>query len=212
MMEHLGESCAPVMLQFLDPLIRYVADADSTVRQAACYGMVPAAKLTMFDDKAVEVANLLVRVVTHADAEKKANRTATDNAVAGLGSVILHKAHLLGPDVEAMTQVWLKAMPLKSDEAEGEKVHGMLVDQIVAENPIFLGSDGRNLPVALGVLTSVFKTQFSNKEVDEKIKVLFSKMTTAQMEEFGKGFNKKQKKGLQKIVTELATPAPVVAA
>jgi hypothetical protein len=206
MLAHMGarvhahwQTLMPIMLQDL-------TNADSELRQPACYGISLAAKDPNFAAMAQQAAEILAKVITETRARSKKKsekpaQAAADNALSALVNILQNHQASVASAAPQLWEVWFNGMPCQEDEEEGKKNNKILVQLIMSENPAALNL----LPKLLGLLVDAYKTDMVDTETSTGIAQLCVKLGEEKLKQVGAGFTDKQKKKLTRIVREGAS-------
>mmetsp|Transcript_32082 Transcript_32082/g.51405 ORF Transcript_32082/g.51405 Transcript_32082/m.51405 type:complete len:1109 (+) Transcript_32082:54-3380(+) len=204
---HLGARIHAQWQQLMPILLQDLTNADSALRQPACYGISLAAKDPNFAAMAQQAAEILAKVITETRGRSKKKsekpaQAAADNALSALVSILQnHQASVASASAQ-LWEVWYNGMPCQEDEEEGQKNNKILVQLIMSENPAALNL----LPKLLAVLVDAYKTDMAEKETSSAIAGLCVKLGEAKLQQVGAGFTEKQKKKLTRIMREAANP------
>merc|ERR1711879_96479 len=113
-------------------------------------------------------------------------------------SLAVHKPN--ESQAAAVMPALLSKLPIKEDEEEAKKVHKIVVEQLMAENQVFVGGD--NLQQILRILAEVYKQEnLCEKETDEKIVQVFKGLPRDLIVQHAANFSEKQQKKIERILT-----------
>ncbi|CBZ53225.1 putative importin beta-3 subunit [Neospora caninum Liverpool] len=132
-------------------------------------------------------------------------KAATDNTAAALGDLLRHYGgSMSAEEQQVLLASWLENLPLKQDETEGLRMHKFLMEAVLQNNAVVLGQNASNLPRLLQILCAVYRTDFSDSDLNEEIKKLFAQINTtsqpAPLAALCQSFTAKEQKKLQKIL------------
>merc|ERR1719159_345623 len=124
LLEHVKDASTPIWPVFMPPLFDALGDKDADARTAAAYAVNLASPIGPFSEAAPEAFRRLAKVVSQPAPKKRDEKAkvATENAVAALLELAIHKGNLCPPEINAFAMA-LEKMPLKADEEEAKKVH-----------------------------------------------------------------------------------------
>lgn len=177
LLEFLQEKSVCLWEHFMDALLRNINHVDDKVRQAACYGVIQAAKIQQFEKYATVAVDFLLKFIHQNTANKKSKEliVAMDNAVAALGDVVLlHTAKF--NNAEELIKVWLNNLPIKDDVGEGRRVHKNLIDLVSQNHPLLFGKDDSNTPKIVEIFLTIYETDVSDSECNKKIVTLINSL------------------------------------
>lgn len=202
MIEYLKSRIVPVWPQFLGYIFKYVENKNANVRQSACYGVSLLARMPEFagmeNEAAAKIAASLRLIITSSSSSKREQQAATDNAVAALGEIIkYHGANL--KDAASYLNMWLKHLPLKSDEEEGQRVHQGLMDLIIANDPSILGPDNCNMGQLAKIFITIYETDFSTEQLNSQIIQLMKHLGDGFLQQLGPSLPKRLQMQLKAI-------------
>lgn len=189
-------------------VIAFAQAKDATLRQASCFCLALMMKLPALDAALVsQVLNVFSNVVNAPDANAKDNKSATENAVAGLvhttlsqmlpGSPLAEKAPLLAG-------LCLSHLPLVSDDQEAQKIHEALATALLSSpSHVFWGENASHSPQISRIFAAIYKTHLSNDATDAKVLNLFKtsipKETLANVIHSTTNLTPAEKRGLLKL-------------
>lgn len=202
LLEFLQEKSVCLWDYFIDKLLMNINHSDDKVRQAACYGVIQAAKIEAFGKYANVAVEYLVKFIQTANGNKKTKEciSALDNAVAALGDVVLlHTAKFT--NAEELIKLWLNYLPLKEDDAEGRRVHKHLIDLVTQNHPLLFGKDDSNTAKIVEIFLTIYETDFSDEDCNKKIAQLMVSLDQNYLNNIVSTLNPKQAKKLNHIMT-----------
>eukprot|EP00929_Paragymnodinium_shiwhaense_P000644 TRINITY_DN100890_c0_g1_i1.p1 TRINITY_DN100890_c0_g1~~TRINITY_DN100890_c0_g1_i1.p1 ORF type:complete len:1112 (-),score=403.40 TRINITY_DN100890_c0_g1_i1:307-3642(-) len=207
MLEHLQGRITGQWPQFMPQLLQGIVNADTNLRQPACYGASLAAKEPAFAPLAAETASKLAEVITQSRSrtKKKSERPAqacADNALSALMEVMRCHSATVASNEAQLWNVWVQGLPCQEDEQEGKKNHQFLLQMVDAEKAQVIGANCEHLPHILGVFVDIYKTDMASDETSAAIGKLFLKFGQAKLEQMAGQLKDKQQKKLLRIYRE----------
>lgn len=141
-----GPECAKYQEFFLRPMIQYVSDKSSEVRQAAAYGCGVLGQFggEAFAQACAEALPRLMEVIGDVESRSPENVNPTENAISAVTKILKYNSKAI--NVDEMLPHWLSWLPVVEDEDEAPHVYGYLCDLIEANHPVVLGPNNANLP------------------------------------------------------------------
>ena len=154
--------------------VKSIETDDVGLKQSAAFGLGVCAMVgrESYAPHALSVMQLLANMVDEAakaaaaggdgDDDGEDMGLATDNALGAVGKIFVctfNSGATAPPAVGALMTRWLAALPCESDLIESRKIHAMLADFVLANNPAIMGENGRNLPVILGIIAAILARQ-----------------------------------------------------
>jgi hypothetical protein len=114
----------------LPSAIAYVTDADSSVRQAAVYGMGCAAQSggDQISPAIPDILNRLNQIITSSDSRNDTYVMATENAIGAIGKICVYQAKAI--DQSKVIPMWLAMLPVKEDAIESKVTYANLLTLI----------------------------------------------------------------------------------
>merc|ERR1719161_3142738 len=104
-------------------------------------------------------------------AQKKKNKSATENLAAALGNLCQHQIAVLPAAADGSGwQLWLGHLPVTVDTEEGVKVHKQLATLLAQQHPLLLGPSGERLGQCVKVLVEVYKGTSADDDVNAMIR------------------------------------------
>ncbi|KEP59806.1 UNVERIFIED_CONTAM: HEAT repeat-containing protein [Hammondia hammondi] len=206
-LQHLKEDGLSLWPLFMPRLIQCLLSSDPRVLQAAAYGVQQGALLQQAFQPFVQEAakNLLTAVNRSQKTRNKVEQAATDNTAAALGDLLRYYGGSMHEEEQrVLLSTWLGNLPLKQDETEGLRMHKFLMEAVLQNNGVVLGQNASNLPRLLQILCAVYRTDFSDSDLNEEIKKLFAQINAsgqpAPLAALCQNFTAKEQKKLQKIL------------
>jgi hypothetical protein len=178
MIEYLGQDYLQnIWNDMAQVVIKFCDNNDCSIRQAAVYGVGVFAQHTIRDfslyiDQCLIALNKALAFVPD-ESEEHAWGLARDNAVASLGRIIKHQASAKSDSLTQIIHQWLKFLPITYDLNECPEQHELLCDILLQKPEFILGENISNLPNILRILSKIYKSKYSVKEVNEKIEHAF---------------------------------------
>lgn len=205
LLEHLKENSCPIWPAFMSVLFDALGDADPDARTAAAYAVNLASNVPQFAEAAPEAFKRLSMILSGPAPKKKdeKGRMARDNAVAAMLALARNVIAKCPADVPAWKLVVSK-LPLQEDYDEARKVHKIITDLVLEQNPGLMGPSGENLGKILSSLAEVYKQEhLCEEETDEKIKRIFQTINPDTLRQFAGQFNEKQQKKIEKMLSNI---------
>lgn len=198
----LGEKGVALWDSFMGAMLESIVDSDAGVRQAACYGIIQAAPYSHFAPFAQRAASNLLQLLNEYPSKSKDAAVAMDDAVAAIGDLVIHhEKHLADP--KRCLAAWIDNLPLKHDEEEAQRVHEILVNLIQSNNSSILGERNENVPKLVSIMTSIYRSNYSNAVTDEKIRGLIGNLGYSYIEGMQAKLSKKQQKKVGRIFQDI---------
>jgi len=177
MVEFLGqELLGQIWPDISKTLITYVDNKSCEIRQAASYGLGEFIKHTNTDYSkyANDILNILYKglEITSEGAAEDEYHSAQDNVVTAIGKLIKFRGNEY-PNLKEIIQKWLNNLPIKGDISESAGQHDLLCDIILSSSDMIFGDNNANVPKIINILCKVYDSQYSNADVDVKIKKIF---------------------------------------
>mmetsp|Transcript_20916 Transcript_20916/g.45998 ORF Transcript_20916/g.45998 Transcript_20916/m.45998 type:complete len:1121 (+) Transcript_20916:89-3451(+) len=208
MVEHLGDRFVPDWPAVMPIVFEQLKASSADVRQAACYAVGCAAKCQAFGNAVGQVLPTLQLIIDQTRAQKKkrnaqakANDRAADNALSALLQIVIHHPQSL-PDVQSVWVYLLDRLPLREDEEESVKVNKELVTLVRKEDGNCLGPNRSNLPKLMAFCAEAWDSRLSDQETRDDIVKLFKAVPESIISGFAQMFSDKQKKRINKIMSE----------
>jgi len=201
LLQHIKEASQPLWNSMWPAIFGALTNKDAELRIPAAYAINLAASIPAFAELAGKAAENLAMILS-APAPKKRRedkaKLALDNAVAAMLQLALH--HLTSCPSNAYAMIVAK-LPLKEDEEEAKKVHKIIVQQMLSQNPGLLGANNAHLGELLKILAEVHKQEnISEKETDEGIAQVFKGLPRELLMQHASSFSEKQQKKIERIV------------
>jgi hypothetical protein len=202
-LEHLASDSVSAWPLFMDHLFTAVTDANAQLRQAACYGINVASRIPEFCNVATQAVQRLMMTIDMPNARSEDNVMATENAVAALGHVCEKHEATLGPNAQPCWDKWIKSLPLKEDEDEGQITHAQLLRLVQAQHPIVLGQNNANLAKVLHILVQVYKRRSCSDDTSKGIAQMLAGIPETTLSQIVQQFPETEKKKAIRVVNEL---------
>uniref|UniRef100_A0A2S2Q881 Importin-5 n=1 Tax=Sipha flava TaxID=143950 RepID=A0A2S2Q881_9HEMI len=156
LIEFCGPGCAKYQEYFLRPMVSYVTDYNSEVRQAAIYGcgVLGMCGGPSFAGVCAEIMPFLLQVINSADSRSTDNISATENAVSAIAKILEFNSSAV--NVEEILPHWLCNLPVCEDTDEAPFVYGYLCKLIENHHPMVLGSNNSNIPSLIRIIAEAF--------------------------------------------------------
>jgi len=205
--QEMGQGSVPYWQVFMNHALVAVQDKSSLVQQYATKVVGTGAKCKEYAVMALAACQSIYQVLQkHGEkhkrrrvkAEQKPIALAIDACVRALGLICEHQEQTLGQHAPQLWSMWINSLPIKYDVESGKQVHTQLLALLAREHPALL--DQTRLPLALRVLTDVYKTKFSEKELDKNIAIAFTKLGPEKLEVLCTGFKDSQKKKVEQML------------
>lgn len=202
---HLKERAQSMWCVFMPQVFKSLSAGekeDPDARTAAAYAVHMAAPFAAFDEAAPEAFRGLAKIVGGPKPKKRDHKgkRAMDNAVAALCILAKEKRGLCPPDIQAWPLA-IARMPLRDDEDEARKLHGKIVDLVLAQDEALLGPGRANLGPLLGVFAEIYQQEsICDKPTEEKILKIFQMMPKDMLQGLAGKFTEKQMKKIEKML------------
>lgn len=166
-----------------EALIRFAADNNDAVRQAACYGLgiyAANSEVTTFQQWTGHILSALERAIQVPVGKRaKSHGHAKDNAIASIGRLIKHQSANL--NLEVVVPVWVELLPLKWDKAEARQVNELLADLSISSPGLVFGNSYERLPKVLHHFADILESKFTDTSTTLKVKSLFQTLQSSQI-------------------------------
>merc|ERR1719353_1247532 len=206
MLLYLGERSVAVWPSFMLKLLEGLQSKDEDLRQACAYGVANGAPHPSFAQYAPTAYGSVVAALQDPKAQKKKNKTATENLAAALGNLCQHQIAVLPAAADGSGwQLWLSHLPITMDTEEGVKVHKQLATLLAQQHPLLLGASGERLSLCVKVLVEVYKGTSADDEVNEMIRQIVNGLQTQGTLQ-GLGLQKFEKK-IARVLRDASKPA-----
>ncbi|KAK7864488.1 hypothetical protein R5R35_003107 [Gryllus longicercus] len=151
-----GPASAKYQEYFLQPMLTYITDKSSEVRQAAVYGWGVLGQCggDGFAAACAEAVPRLVEVINAPESRSMENINPTENAISAVTKILKYNSSAL--NVGEILPHWLSWLPVWEDEDEAPHVYGYLCDLIESNNPVVLGPSHSNLPKLIAIIAEAF--------------------------------------------------------
>lgn len=169
-----GASAAKYIAYCMPIFMNNVSSSDDLVlRQCSLYGIAQCARLDVSQFSgylAAGIVPLLVRIVTDSAAGDSEYIGITDNALYALGVLLSsteYRSQMAGFPIDEMSSLWLKGLPLRSDEVQA-KVSSDFLCQMIEQNDVsnVLGAGGSYSHLS-EVLRVIADTLYACNEVEK---------------------------------------------
>lgn len=146
---------------FIPPLLVYLSDPDTHVRQAAVYGC---GALAQYGGEAVnplmpQMVQALKALIESPESRRKPYLLPGENAISSLGKIAQYQSGPAINPAEVMS-LYLSYLPLKEDKLEGKDLFERFAAMLREQHPVFLGDNFSNLPRIITILAEVLSTDF----------------------------------------------------
>ncbi|CAG9316104.1 unnamed protein product [Blepharisma stoltei] len=168
-----------------EALIKFAADPNDAVRQAACYGLgiyAVNSNVSTFQQWTGHILTVLEQAIRIPVGKRvKSHGHAKDNAIASIGRLIKYQHANL--NLEAVIPAWIELLPLKWDKAEAVQVNELLADLALSSSHqgLTFGSNYERLPKIVHHFADILETKYINKDTTEKVKLLFTNLRNSQI-------------------------------
>ena len=173
--EYGGEGMHGLIPQTFPFFAKYLTDQESSVRQAAAYGIGQLAEkchmLPLVQQNARACADALITVIEGANARHKKQVHATDNCISALGKYVEFLGAQL-PDASAYLNKWVGMLPVTGDLEEGKVIYHTLCRFMEQNSAAVLGPNGENLPTVMKTFAYALETDAVDEELQAKIKAI----------------------------------------
>ncbi len=117
--------------------VEAVATDDRDIVQSACYGIGLIAQHApeQFKEILPAAVEVLAKVIKESDSRSEEKAVATECAIGAVGKIALFHFGT-GIAGEPVLREYLALLPLKAESEEAQNVHGLLLKQIAAKNPV----------------------------------------------------------------------------
>uniref|UniRef100_A0A6M2DRC2 Putative karyopherin importin beta 3 n=1 Tax=Xenopsylla cheopis TaxID=163159 RepID=A0A6M2DRC2_XENCH len=155
--EFAGPLCSKYQEYFLVPMLQFVTDTSSEVRQAAAYGCGVLGQFggEQFSQACAQAVPRLMEVINAPNSRAPENVNPTENAISAVTKILKFNSSAI-VNVDEVIIHWLTWLPVSEDEDEAEYVYGYLCDLIEANHPTVLGPNNNNLPKLISIIAEAF--------------------------------------------------------
>ena len=174
MVEFLGqELLGQIWPDISQTLMRYVNNKSCEIRQAASYGLGEFIKHTNTDYS--KYANDILKVlykgleITSEGEQEDEYQSAQDNIVTAMGKLIKFRGKEY-PNLKQIIEKWLYNLPIEGDVSESAGQHDLLCDIVMQSPDMIFGENNSNAPKIIQIICKIYDSQYSNSDVDNKIK------------------------------------------
>lgn len=213
LLTHLKEQSVSVWPVFMQEAFGMLADEDPDARVAAAYAINMAAPLESFAKLSQEAYRRLAQLISAGIHKQKKRsdktRLALDHAVAAILVLAREKPDLRPPEVEPWGLA-LQRLPIRSDNTEARKIHGLVADAALdqlkssIEGAVVAAAGVPPASVlghALSLLAEVYHVDcVCGAETDAKILQVFRLVPPQSLQALGAGFTEKQQKKIEKML------------
>eukprot|EP00915_Cephaloidophora_sp_WS-2016_P002977 GHVH01004044.1.p1 GENE.GHVH01004044.1~~GHVH01004044.1.p1 ORF type:complete len:1147 (+),score=259.93 GHVH01004044.1:50-3442(+) len=184
-LQYLGEAGHSIWPHFINSQIEAVSSPNASIRQAAAYGIVWAGRQAAFTESHVKsVVPHLARCISMNDVNDDEIQLATDNAVAAVNVLLLHKGDFLTKeDSTELSFQLFKNYPLVVDTKENVAMTDLIFKGLNENNPHLVGFEQQNLPTIIGCFGKMYKTLLSEDDIDKKIAEFMKSLGEATLKE-----------------------------
>jgi len=219
--DFLGERSVAYWQVFMNHALVAVLHKSPSVQQYATKVVGTAAKQKQYSVMALAACQNVFQVLQkhgekhkrrRAKASQKSGALAIDACVRALGLICEHQEATLGAHGAQIWSMWLSSLPIKYEVESGRQVHAQLLGLLGREHPAVV--DQNKLPTVLKVLVDVYKTKFSEPELDKKIAFAMAQIGQAKLmsasvflEVFCSDFKDGQKKKVEQMLKNAAKTA-----
>lgn len=156
LIEFCGPGCAKYQEYFLRPMVGYVTDINSEVRQAAIYGcgVLGMCGGPSFAGVCAEIMPYLLQVINNSESRSAENISATENAVSAIAKILEYNNSAI--NVNEILPLWLCHLPVCEDTDEAPFVYGYLCQLIENHHPLVLGPNNSNIPTLIKIIAEAF--------------------------------------------------------
>eukprot|EP00826_Nyctotherus_ovalis_P021889 TRINITY_DN1714_c0_g1_i2.p1 TRINITY_DN1714_c0_g1~~TRINITY_DN1714_c0_g1_i2.p1 ORF type:complete len:1100 (+),score=368.01 TRINITY_DN1714_c0_g1_i2:202-3501(+) len=173
--EKLGED---LWKQLAVRILNYATHAEHAVRQAACYGVGALAINggAAFSSICVQCLTTLASAVEIKKDEGRKDLWggARDNAVASIGKILKHQSNTVS--FGEIWSKWLHYLPITVDMDEGKDTHLFVVETVLNNPEMAVGSEGNLLPELIRVFIKIFNKKLIRKKEYPKLAQALKKL------------------------------------
>ena len=178
-LDHLNGFLNKELLQlFYTHLKKFSKSMNTSVKQAAVYGIASFVKHIGKDSVylSADIFKCLTDSISHSEnknkensTQKKLERVAIENSLAGICALLKEVQYELPVEqFKYCFDYWLMRLPLVNDPVEAVPQHQYLLDMIKKNREVVLSSQ-THLEKVLNVFSIIWKTQYSDDEIDQSI-------------------------------------------
>ncbi|KAK7090444.1 importin-5-like [Littorina saxatilis] len=171
-LEHTGPMSAKYQNMFLQPIVEYITDKQSEVRQAAAYGIGVMAQFggLVYADVCPECIPRLVSVIEHPDSKQVENINATENAISAVVKICKYNGSKVNVDeIIPRLMHWL---PVTEDPDEAIHIYNYVCDLLEANHPGVMGENGANLPHIFSIIAEAIMQEILESSSDVYMRLL----------------------------------------
>lgn len=165
--------CAQYQHVFLQPLLQYITDKQSEVRQAAAYGCGVLGQFAgeQFALACAQAIPRLLEVVQAPRSRDAENVNPTENAISAITKILKYNNSAI-TNQDEIINLWFSWLPVIEDEDEAPHVYGYLCDLIQANHPVILGPNNVNLPRIFTIIAEAFYREVIQTDKEEASRLL----------------------------------------
>lgn len=179
--EKLGED---LWKQFAVRIINYATYPDHGVRQAACYGIGALAQKggSSFAGVCVQCLTTLASAIEipkdKNDEREDDWEAARDNAIASIGKILKYQGNTVS--FGEIWARWLHYLPIKMDKDEAKPIHEFVIDTLLVNPEMAIGTNGDLLADILRISVSIYSKKLIKKAVYPKLAQALKKLNEFQ--------------------------------
>lgn len=164
-----------------EALVRFSADPNDAVRQAANYGigiLATHSNTSAFAPWTEQILVALDKAINFpATKSKKSYGHAKDNGVAALGKIIQFQQGSINPQL--IVPVWTNLLPLRHDKEEAKLMHDLLADITISNTQLAIGENHERLEHVVRIFAEILETKLIKPETVPKIKQIVQMLQVA---------------------------------
>ncbi|CAE8635748.1 unnamed protein product [Polarella glacialis] len=206
----LGQHSVPYWNLFMEHACRSVSDKCPTIRQHSASILGNGARQPIFGQiapaAASQIGGLLKKFGERhrrrraVNSEAKQVALAVDAGIRSLGLICEFQESNIGGDSTSAWQMWLTSMPLRYDREVGRKAHAQLVELVARGHPVVTAPG--QLPRVLAIFADVYRTGFSNSEIDKAMAAVVARAGAASAQQFGARLPERQQKKIESMLKD----------
>ena len=188
-----------------EALVKYAADTDDAVRQAAVYGigiLAAHSKNETFGPWVSQIIQVLESAISiPVTKSKKSHGHARDNAIAALGRIIKFQYPNINPPT--VVPAWVNLLPLRFDKVEARTMHDILLDLALSNLQLVIGDNQERLGHLMKMFAEILETKMLDSGSVPKVKSLFETVQAAGypgLQEIWATFTDIQKEKVSKVL------------
>ncbi|CAG9316983.1 unnamed protein product [Blepharisma stoltei] len=164
-----------------EALVRFTADSNDAVRQAASYGIgilaifSNAAAFAPWTDQILVALDKSINFPMGTN--KKSHGHAKDNAVAALGKIIKYQSGSINS--ATIVPAWVNLLPLRRDKEEAKLMHDLLADITISNMALTIGENNERLEHVVKIFAEILETKLINTETVPKVKQIIQMIQAA---------------------------------